>query len=148
MSAHGPYDLLTADPPYGVTTLRGDRRVEGWHDVAAKYLNPSGSLWGFGSLRYRLADARRFEAVGLRYARDGIWRKANGSGFAADRFKRALELAVQYYRFDAEWRNVYNDVQRVQAVTQYKSVRVRQADRVRHGGPIAPIDFMMTERGS
>jgi site-specific DNA-methyltransferase (adenine-specific) len=140
MGAQGPYDLIIADPPYGVTNLGWDRRVEGWHALAAASLKPSGSVWVFGSLRYLLADARRFEAVGVRYAQDIVWRKANGTGFAADRFKRVHEFAVQFCRRDAKWRNVYNDVQRVPAVTRNKSSRIRQSDRVRHAGRIAPKD--------
>ena len=141
MGAHGPYDLIIADPPYGVTNLGWDRRVEGWHTLAATSLKPSGSLWVFGSLRYLLADAHHFAAGGLRYAQDIVWRKANGTGFAADRFKRVHEFAVQFYRRDAKWRDVYNDVQRVHAVTRNKSVQIRQSDRVRHGGAIPPTDY-------
>ena len=141
MAAHGPYDLLIADPPYGVTALAWDRRVEGWHALAAACLKPSGSLWFFGSLRFLLADAHRFEVAGLRYAQDIVWRKANGTGFAADRFKRVHELAVQYYHRDTLWREVYNDVQRVAAITRNKSVQIKRSDRVPHGGSIAPKDY-------
>lgn len=141
MVRHGPYDLLIADPPYGVTALAWDRYVKDWHALAATCLKPSGSLWVFGSLRYLLADARCFEAARLRYAQEIIWRKANGSGFAADRFKRVHELAVQYYRRDSKWRDVYNDVQRVPAVTGNKSVVVRQPNRTPHLGAITPAGY-------
>ncbi|MEQ8311139.1 site-specific DNA-methyltransferase [Sphingopyxis sp.] len=134
-AAHGPYDLIIAGPPYCITTLCWDRRVEGRHALAAALLKPVGSLWVFGSLRYLLADAGRFEAVGLRYAQDIVWRKANGTGFAADRFKRVHEIIVQYYRHDALWRDVYNDVQRVPATTRNKSVQLRRA-RTKHTGSI------------
>lgn len=137
MSEHGPYDLLIADPPYGVTTLAWDRRVTGWHALAAACLKPSGSLWVFGSLRYLLADARRFETAGLRYAQDIVWRKANGTGIAADRFKRVHEFVVQYCRRDTKWRDVYNDVQRVPAARRSNSVRITRPNRVGHGGAIA-----------
>ena len=30
MPAHGPFDLILANPPYGDTSLAWDRRVEGW----------------------------------------------------------------------------------------------------------------------
>jgi site-specific DNA-methyltransferase (adenine-specific) len=135
MAAHGPYDLIIADPPYGVTNLRWDKRVDDWHAVAAACLRPSGSLWVFGSLRYLLTDADRFEAAGLRYAQDIIWRKANGTGFAADRFKRVHEIAVQYYRSDALLREVYNDVQRVPATTGNKTVQLRRT-KPEHTGAI------------
>lgn len=135
MAAHDPYDLIIADPPYGVTNLGWERRVEGWHKVATELLKPTGSLWVFGSLRYLLADADRFEAAGLRYAHDIIGRKANGTGFAADRFKRVHEIFVQCYRHYAFWRDVYNDVQRVPATTRNKSVQLRRA-RTKHTGAI------------
>jgi len=139
MATHGPYDLIIADPPYGVTTHAWDKRVDGWHMLAAECLKPSGSLWVFGSQRYLLADADRFDAGGLRYAQDIIWRKANGTGFAADRFKRVHEIVVQFYRRDALWREVYNDVQRVPAVTRNKSVQMRRA--VKHTGAIAAAGY-------
>lgn len=139
MAAHGPYDLIIADPPYGVTNLRWDKRVDDWHAIAAECLKPSGSLWLFGSLRYLLADAARFEEAGLRYAQDIIWRKANGTGFSADRFKRVHEIVVQFYRRDALWKEVYNDVQRVPAVTRNKSVQIRRA--VKHMGAIAAAGY-------
>lgn len=52
-----------------------------------------------------------FEEAGLRYAQDIVWEKQNGTGFKSDRFKRVHEFAVQFYRIDAEWASVYNDVQ-------------------------------------
>jgi DNA modification methylase len=140
MGALGPYDLTVADPPYGVTNLAWDRRVEGWHALAVASLKPSGPLWVFGSLRYLLADVRRFEATGLRYAQDIVRRKANGTGFAANRFKRVHELVVQFYRQDALWRDIHNDVQRVPAATRNKSVQIRQPNPARNGGSIAPTD--------
>lgn len=142
MPAHGPYDMVLADPPYGVTSLKWDKRVSGWHTLAARSLKPSGSLWVFGSLRYLLADARRFEEAGLRYAQEIVWRKPNGTGVAADRFKRVHELVVQFYRRDARWRDVYNDVQRVPAETFHKTVRMRRANHMQHGGKIAAADYI------
>ncbi len=139
MAAHGPFDLTIADPPYGVTSLWWDKRVDDWQAVAAACLKPSGSLWVFGSLRYLLADADRFEAAGLRYAQDIVWRKANGTGFAADRFKRMHEIVVQFYRRDALWREVHNDVQRVPAVTRNKSVQMSRA--VNHTGAIGAAGY-------
>jgi site-specific DNA-methyltransferase (adenine-specific) len=69
-------------------------------------------MWVFGSLRYHMAEAARFEAAGFRYAQEVVWEKHNGSGFHADRFKRVHELAVQWYRRDSAWADVYNDVQK------------------------------------
>lgn len=95
-------------------------------------------------LRFASLSARRcspFRGGWLRYAQDIVWRKANGTGFVADRFKRVHELAVQFYRREALWRDIYNDVQRVPAVTRNKSVQIRQSNRVRHGGSIAPANY-------
>jgi site-specific DNA-methyltransferase (adenine-specific) len=50
-------------------------------------------------------------------AQDIVWEKHNGSGFAADRFKRVHEHAVQFYRADAPWAGVFNEVQRRLAPT-------------------------------
>lgn len=96
--------------------------------------------WVFGSLRYLLADAHRFEAAGLRYAQDIIWRKANGTGFATDRFKRVHEIVVQYYRCYAHWRDVYDDFQRVPATTRNKSVELRRTKPV-HTGAIGAVGY-------
>jgi site-specific DNA-methyltransferase (adenine-specific) len=87
-----------------------------------------------------LADAVRFDAAGLRYAQDIIWRKANGTGFSADRFKRVHEIVVQYYRCDALWRDVFNDVQRVPATTRNKSVQLRHT-KPKHTGAIGAAGY-------
>jgi len=111
MPAHGPFDMIIADPPYGDTSLAWDRRVEGWLPLALAALGRTGSLWVFGSLRCFMATADRFADAGLRYAQEIVWEKQNGSGFHADRFKRVHELAVQFYRAETPWRDIYNDVQ-------------------------------------
>jgi site-specific DNA-methyltransferase (adenine-specific) len=108
MAAEGPFDLIIADPPYGDTSLDWDRRVFGWTKVALDRLKPTGSMWVFGSLRYLLHLGA---PAGFRYAQDIVWEKHNGSGFAADRFKRVHEHAVQFYRADAPWAGVFNEVQ-------------------------------------
>ena len=111
MPFHGPFDLIIADPPYGDTSLEWDRRVSGWLYAARAMLRASGSLWVFGSLRFFLETGADFAAAGLRYAQDIVWEKHNGSGFHADRFKRVHEHVAQFYRADAPWGGVYNDVQ-------------------------------------
>lgn len=111
MPAHGPFDMIIADPPYGDTSLAWDRRIDGWLPLARDALRPSGSLWVFGSLRCFMATADRFADAGLRYAQEIVWEKQNGSGFHADRFKRVHELAVQFYRAETHWRDIYNEVQ-------------------------------------
>lgn len=137
LAAHGPYDMLLADPPYGDTSLDWDRRVAGWESVARDCLKPTGSMWVFGSMRFFLDMGGVFRAAGWRYAQDivgmfdwpdpceaghVVWEKHNGSGFAADRFKRVHEFAVQLYRDDAPWAGVYNEVQTTPDATA-KAVR-------------------------
>lgn len=111
MLAHGPFNMILADPPYGDTSLAWDRRVEGWLPLARASLRPTGSLWVFGSLRLFMATAHRFDEAGLRYVQEIVWQKTSGTGFQSDRFKRVHELIVQFRRGDAPWRDIYNDVQ-------------------------------------
>jgi site-specific DNA-methyltransferase (adenine-specific) len=77
MPAHGPFDLILADPPYGDTSLAWDRR-DGWITRARDALSPTGSLWVFGSLRCFMATADRFADAGLRIAQEIVWEKQNG----------------------------------------------------------------------
>ncbi len=111
MPDHAPFDMILADPPYGDTALGWDRRVEGWLALARQSLHSSGSLWLFGSLRSFLTITAELRAAGFRYAQEIVWEKQNGSAFHADRFKRVHELIVQFYRWDARWDGIYNDVQ-------------------------------------
>lgn len=123
---HGPFDMILADPPYGDTSLSWDRRVDGWEEVAGRLLRPSGSMWVFGSLRFFMATGPRFAAAGWQYAQDIVWEKHNGSGFHADRFKRVHELAVQFYRADAPWGGVWNEVQTTADADAKKVIRRRR----------------------
>jgi site-specific DNA-methyltransferase (adenine-specific) len=109
MAREGPFDLIVADPPYGDTSLSWDKRVFGWTEVALQRLKPTGSMWVFGSMRFLLHLGT---PAGFRFAQDIVWEKHNGSGFAADRFRRVHEHAVQFYRADAPWSGVFNDVQK------------------------------------
>ena len=104
-----PGDLIVTDPPYEQTSLRWDRWPAGWLDAAAAC---SSALWCFLPLRqfatkpYR---GREFAAAGWRlsqdlepdlgYSADHLtWEKHNGSGFAADRFRRVHETVTHWYR--------------------------------------------------
>ncbi|MYZ46161.1 DNA-methyltransferase [Propylenella binzhouense] len=133
MPAQGPFDMIVADPPYGDTSLAWDQRVDGWLPQACSALKPTGSLWAFGSLRCFMATAERFVEAGFRYAQEIVWEKQNGSSFHVDRFKRVHELVVQFYRADAPWRNVYNDVQTSLDAT---ARTVRRKQRPPHMGHI------------
>src|SRR6185436_9503466 len=79
------------------------------------------SMWCFGSVRMFLEHRSDFEA--WRFAQDVVWEKQNGSGFAADRFKRVHECALQFYRGD--WLEVYKQPQRVEWSGPRKTVRKR-----------------------
>jgi len=113
----GPVDCVIADPPYGETSLTWDTPVEGWVPLLS-----SCSLWVCGSFRsLRAFDVERY---GWRLAQDVVWEKQNGSGFAADRFKRVHELIAQWYR--GAWADIYKNPPRADTGDGTKSVR-RQA---------------------
>lgn len=144
MPAHGPFDLIVADPPYGDTSLAWDRRVDGWLPLARAALRPSGSLWVFGSLRSFMATAAAFDGAGLRCAQELVWEKQNGSNFHADRFKRVHELIVQFYRADAPWSAVYNAVQTTPDAT---ARTVRRKSRPPHTGHIDAGYYLSQDGG-
>ena len=133
MPAYAPFDMILADPPYGDTSLIWDRRVEGRPAPARDALLPSGSLRVFGSLHSFMALDAEFRSAGLRYAQEIVWEKQNGSGFAADRFKRVRELVVQFTRDDARWAGIYNGVQTTRDAT---ARTVRRKARPPHTGHI------------
>lgn len=144
MPAHGPFDMILADPPYGDTSLAWDRRVEGWLTLARESLRPTGSLWVFGSLRCFMATAHQFASAGFRYAQEIIWEKQNGSSFHADRFKRVHELVAQFYRADVPWRDIYNDVQTTPDATPRT---VRRKRRPPHTGQIDAGHYVSHDGG-
>jgi site-specific DNA-methyltransferase (adenine-specific) len=130
---HGPFDLIIADPPYGDTSLEWDHECVGWIAAASDIVKPNGSMWVFGSMRMFQNVGAQFHAHGWRYAQDIVWEKHNGSGFHADRFKRVHEHACQFYRRDAAWATVYNDVQKTLDAT---ARTVRRKKRPPHTGHI------------
>lgn len=95
------FDAAITDPPYGETSLEWDVWPEGWPALASSVTN---SLWCFGSMRMFLEQRDEFEA--WKFAQDVIWEKQNGSGFAADRFKRVHECATHWYL--GEWGNIHH----------------------------------------
>ena len=144
MPAHGPFDLILADPPYGDTSLAWDRRVDGWIARARDALSRTGSLWVFGSLRCFMAKADGFADAGLRIAQEIVWEKQNGSSFHADRFKRVHELAVQFYPAGTAWRDIYNDVQTTPDAT---ARTVRRKQRPPHTGQIDAGHYVSQDGG-
>lgn len=121
-------DCIVADPPYGETSLPWDQWPAGWLYAAADVTR---SLWCFGSLRMFLAHAGEFS--GWKLSQDVIWEKANGTGFAADRFKRVHETVTHWYRGD--WSDVYHEVPRMVYTGPDKHARGRWS-RTPHTGEI------------
>ncbi len=145
MPAEGPFDMIVADPPYGDTSLSWDLWPDGWVETAAGALKPAGSLWCFGSMRMFLDRAAEFRAAGLRYAQDVVWEKHNGSSFHADRFKRVHEHAIQFYRNDVSWKNVFNDTQTTPDATA-RRVR-RRTSSPAHMGKIKAAPYQSEDGG-
>lgn len=142
--SYAPFDMILADPPYGDTSLDWDERVVGWESAAYDMIKPTGSMWVFGSLRFFMATARRFADAGWRVAQEIVWEKHNGSSFHADRFKRVHELAVQFYRGDAPWSGIWNDVQKTADAT---APTLRRKKRPPHTGHIETGSYQSEDGG-
>lgn len=126
LPAIGAVDAVVTDPPYGDTSLEWDVPVERWLELLA-----SSQLWCFGSMRFFMDHAETFRRASWRYAQDIVWEKHNGSGFAADRFKRVHEHALHFYR--GRWNELYRDVPRTHDAT---ARQVRRKTRPTHTGDI------------
>lgn len=128
-----PVDVVITDPPYGVTALAWDVKVNGWAGLLK-----SDCLWCFGSMNFFLSET--FD--GWRYAQELIWEKHNGSNVHADRFRRVHELIVQFYR--GEWRTLYKKP----VVTMTASKRtVRTKTRPTHFGKIDSTPYESEDGG-
>lgn len=125
-------DLVIADPPYGETSLKWDRWPTGWPDVLADWAS---SMWCFGSMRMFWEHNAEFDAWNL--SQDVVWEKANGTGFAADRFKRVHEFALHFYR--GGWNLLYHETPRVEVTWRTASNSGRQAPP--HTGAIGPLQW-------
>lgn len=145
MPAHGPFDMIMADPPYGDTSLVWDRRLNGWQEIARETLKITGSMWVFGSMRFFMTETAAITSAGFRLAQDVVWEKHNGSGLHADRFKRVHEHIVQFYRDDARWGDVYNEVQTTDDATA-RTVR-RKNTPVHHQGRRAVSSYRSEDGG-
>jgi site-specific DNA-methyltransferase (adenine-specific) len=98
-------DAVVTDCPYGETSLKWDRWVDGWPTLAA---TAAASMWCFGSMRMFLEHGDEFTAAGWKFSQDIVWEKNNGTGTAADRFKRVHEHILFWYRGD--WRSQHRVV--------------------------------------
>jgi len=122
-------DLVLTDCPYGETSLKWDRWVDGWPTLAA---TATRSLWAFGSMRMFGEHWGEFTAAGWRFSQDIVWEKHNGTGFAADRFKRVHEHALHWYI--GAWGDLRHDTPRV--AYSGASKRARRNPPPRHTGKI------------
>jgi len=136
------FDCILTDPPYGETSLKWDRWVDGWPGMVRRLLKPTGSMWCFGS--FRMFWDHRPEFDGWRLAQDTIWEKHNGSGFHADRFKRVHEIAIHLYRDDAPWDGVYKNPQYTNDAT---ARAVRRKRRPTHMGHIEAGHYVSEDGG-
>jgi site-specific DNA-methyltransferase (adenine-specific) len=100
-------DAIVTDPPYGETSLKWDRWVDGWVELATSISN---SMWCFGSMRMFLAWRDQFIGPGWKMSQDIVWEKSEGTSLAADRFRRVHEHATHWYR--GEWRGICHEVPR------------------------------------
>jgi site-specific DNA-methyltransferase (adenine-specific) len=130
-------DCIVADPPYGETSLPWDKWPSGWLQMAAGVTR---SLWCFGSLRMYLE--RRDEFAGWKLSQDVIWEKHNGSGFAADRFKRVHEQITHWYQDD--WAGLYHEVPTTPDAT---ARTVRRKQRPPHMGEIGDGPYTSIDGG-
>jgi site-specific DNA-methyltransferase (adenine-specific) len=129
-------DCVVADPPYGETALAWDRWPDGWLAVVGE---ASSSMWCFGSMRMFLHHRDEFGAWSL--SQDVVWEKHNGSGFAADRFKRVHETVTHWYR--GEWRSIYKDVPRELAGRRGGGDEPRGGvDRLQHTGEVGTSNYV------
>lgn len=138
----GTFDLALADPTYGETTLSWDRRVAGWPALVRPLLAPHGSLWCWGSMRSHQETASDFD--GWHLAQDVVWEKHNGSGFAADRFKRVHEIACHYYPADARWAEVFKRPVKT-AGERRPAAAIKSRLAIQHTGAIGPRDYQYTD---
>ncbi|WP_411095948.1 DNA-methyltransferase [Streptomyces sp. 020-2-3H-GM] len=130
-------DLIVADPPYAETSLAWDRWPDGWPTIAAAHTT---SMWCFGSMRMFLDRHDQFSD--WRLSQDVVWEKHNGSGFAADRFKRVHEHALHWYR--GEWRAQHRDTPTTADATKRA---VRRKQRPTHTGDISRGAYLSEDGG-
>lgn len=132
-------DAVVTDCPYGETSLKWDRWVDGWPTLAA---TAAASMWCFGSMRMFLDRGGEFTAAGWKFSQDVVWEKHNGSSFHADRFKRVHEHATFWYR--GEWA----DQQHAVPTTADATARaVRRKERPTHTGEIADSTYTSEDGG-
>jgi site-specific DNA-methyltransferase (adenine-specific) len=121
-------DAIVTDCPYGETSLKWDRWVDGWPTLAA---TAARSMWCFGSMRMFLEHNGEFSAAGWKFSQDVIWEKQQGSCFVADRFNRVHEHALHWYL--GPWRTTHHDVPRTGAREATRIGRRSAVGKATHG---------------
>jgi site-specific DNA-methyltransferase (adenine-specific) len=129
-------DAIVTDPPYSETSLVWDRWPDDWPTLAA---TAARSMWCFGSMRMFLDRRDDFTDAGWKLSQDIIWEKANGTGFATDRFKRVHEIATHWY--SGSWDAVCHDTPKTVYTGASKNARIRRDDRAAHTGSIKPVTY-------
>lgn len=128
-------DLVLTDPPYGETSLKWDRWVDGWPTLTA---TATASMWSFGSMRMFLDHSAEFTTPGWKLSQDIIWQKNAGTGLTNDRFKRIHEHAVHWYL--GAWRDVLHETPRVRHLgPDQGQVRHSETDVPHFGGTRANV---------
>ncbi|WP_186177766.1 DNA-methyltransferase [Burkholderia gladioli] len=135
-------DAVIADPPYGDTSLKWDRVVDGWIEACSHVLKPAASIWVFGSLRFIAPTFDLMKRAGFIYSQDIVWRKQNGTGFHNDRFRRVHEHAVLFYR--GAWAEVYKCPQ---VTHDARKKQVRRKTRPTHTGHIDSGHYTSVDGG-
>lgn len=138
----GSVDAIIADPPYGQTSLKWDKRVPGWPSLVLPKLKPSGSMWVFGSLRLFMETAAEFAE--WRMSHDIVWEKHNGTSMFDDRFRCVHEVAAHFYPAKARWSDIYHQAQYTNDAT---ARTVRRKNKPQHWGAIGPATYESEDGG-
>lgn len=129
--------VMVTDPPYGDTSLDWDSWPEGWLETITV-----DQMWMFGSVRMFLNRYQEITDAGYKYAQEIVWEKHNGSGFAADRFKRVHELAMHFYA--GTWGDIYRDPQHT---NDAQKRTMRRKTRPTHTGNIEATSYASEDGG-
>ncbi|MGW1468517.1 DNA methyltransferase [Streptomyces sp. NPDC002308] len=129
-------DLVVADPPYAETSLTWDVWPDAWPSLLSEHAR---SMWCFGSMRMFFERNAEFAHGGWKMSHGVVWEKANGSGFATDRFRGVHEHVVHWYQ--GPWSDVHHDVPKTPYTGPSKSAR-GNASRTTHTGTIGAHSYV------